>query len=458
MNKQPRTLIIGAGPTGLGAAWRLNELGNENWLLCEKEAYFGGLATSFVDEHGFTWDFAIHVAHSHYHYFDNLMETLLPDGFYQHQRMAWVWEYGRFIPYPFQNNIRHLPKEYLWEAIQGILERPENAETNNFKDWILNTFGTGIGKHFLLPYNKKIWCTDAEDMGYKWTGDRVPTVDLERIIQNVIYEKDDVNWGPNAVFDFPKVGGTGAIWKAMGEALPQENIRLSTGVEKIDTNNKIATLSDGSTFEYDYIVSTIPLPMLTKLCNDEKADQLASQLRYTHVQVAGIAARQPMPEQLKGKTWLYCPEESSIFYRVTPFSEFSPAHTPDPENNCSFLCEIATAGDETMHDIDFKTVVLEDMKNSGLMELDPDKVHCHLMEAEFGYPVPTANRDELLNELMPLLLEKNIYSRGRFGGWKYEVANMDHSVMQGVEAIDHMLDGTEERTWPTPNVVNAGKS
>ena len=61
-------LIIGAGPTGLGAAWRLHERGITDWLLVDQNPYPGGLAASFKGERGFTWDFAVHVAHSHYHY------------------------------------------------------------------------------------------------------------------------------------------------------------------------------------------------------------------------------------------------------------------------------------------------------------------------------------------------------------------------------------------------------
>ena len=48
--------IIGAGPTGLGAAFRLTELGLSNFTVFEASDHAGGLASSFRDEAGFTWD------------------------------------------------------------------------------------------------------------------------------------------------------------------------------------------------------------------------------------------------------------------------------------------------------------------------------------------------------------------------------------------------------------------
>src|SRR5689334_22194993 len=77
---QARIAIIGAGPTGLGAAHRLQELGFTGFTVFEKEQHTGGLATSFVDSAGFTWDVGGHVQFSHYTYFDNLMDKLLGDA------------------------------------------------------------------------------------------------------------------------------------------------------------------------------------------------------------------------------------------------------------------------------------------------------------------------------------------------------------------------------------------
>jgi len=46
--------------------------------------------------------------------------------------------------------------------------------------------------------------------------------------------------------------------------------------------------------------------------------------------------------------------------------------------------------------------------------------------------------------LQPALLENGIYSRGRFGAWRYEIGNMDHSVLMGVEAVNHIVAGEKE--------------
>ncbi len=117
-------------------------------MILEKEDYVGGLATSFKDEKGFVWDVGGHVQFSHYRYFDELMKKALgPDGWLNHQRESWVWIKNRFVPYPFQNNIRYLPKESLWKCLNGIIDiykHPPTRKSEHFEDWIYDTFGSGI--------------------------------------------------------------------------------------------------------------------------------------------------------------------------------------------------------------------------------------------------------------------------------------------------------------------------
>lgn len=454
--------IIGAGPTGLGAAWRLHEQGTTDFRLFEARDHVGGLATSYRDSAGYTWDFGVHVTHSHYHYFDKLLDTVLPDGYLQHERRSWIRQCGRYIPYPFQYNVRHLPREALWECIGGLLDlvngqRPSKTPSN-FEEWILAAFGDGIAKYFMFPYNRKIWSTDTRQMGYQWIGDRVPVTDVRRVIENVILERDDVAWGPNHTFSFPKTGGTGAIWNAMAARLPADTLHLSHKLVGIDVRKRELTFDNGHHEHYDRLISTLPIPELVRLSGDSGLIDAAQGLRHSHVQVLGVAPQHPMPETLKEKTWVYCPGLDCSFYRLTPFSAFSPAHVPNPDRQCSFLCETSFPPGETVNEKTLADLTLGGLVRGGFLDRADEDTHTYAMSAPYGYPVPTIDRDRILDRIQPALESLHIFSRGRFGAWKYEVANMDHCVMQGVEAADRILNGTPERTMSKPAEVNAGKS
>src|SRR5580704_12336602 len=93
-------VILGAGPTGLGTAYRLAQLRHPTWDVFERSDHVGGLAASYQDEHGFIWDQGGHVMFSHYEYFDTLVEEMLQGDYDEHMREAWAWMRDRFIPYP----------------------------------------------------------------------------------------------------------------------------------------------------------------------------------------------------------------------------------------------------------------------------------------------------------------------------------------------------------------------
>ena len=75
-----RILLLGAGPTGLGAGYRLKELGHSNFLIVDRHPYAGGLAHSFTDDAGFTWDIGGHVMFSHYEYYDRVFAAMMDMG------------------------------------------------------------------------------------------------------------------------------------------------------------------------------------------------------------------------------------------------------------------------------------------------------------------------------------------------------------------------------------------
>lgn len=112
-----RIVIIGAGPTGLGSAHRLQELKHDNFILIDAAKEAGGLSKS-IQKDGFTWDLGGHVVFSQYPYFKNLVHQLVPDQNLI-QRDASIWMKDTFIPYPLQNNIAFLPEKEACECISG---------------------------------------------------------------------------------------------------------------------------------------------------------------------------------------------------------------------------------------------------------------------------------------------------------------------------------------------------
>src|SRR5262249_40931445 len=115
-----RVLILGAGPTGLGAAYRFQGLGFDDFQVLEAAPGPGRLASSVVDGQGFRWDLGGHVQFSHYAYYDDVLDRALGDEWLWHERESWVWIKGRFVPYPLQYNIHRLDPEDRDAALRGL--------------------------------------------------------------------------------------------------------------------------------------------------------------------------------------------------------------------------------------------------------------------------------------------------------------------------------------------------
>lgn len=462
-------LIIGAGPTGLGAATRLMEKGLDYHVL-EAESRFGGLAASNVDEQGFTWDQGGHVQFSHYETFDRYMELALGvEGWLTHQRESWVWICKDWVPYPFQNNLHRLPPPERWECVRGLLRawqetsQIENrkSQIENFHDWILQTFGEGIARLFMSPYNFKVWATDPRNMDYHWIGERVSVPELENVLRSICTGEDQVSWGPNATFRFPKRGGTGAVWQAIGRMLPTERVSLNERVAAINAQKKQVEVEGGDCWRYHYLISTMPLNHLIRLCPGVIDASVADQFVYCATHIVGIGLNGAPPPHLQTKCWMYFPESNSPYYRVTVFSNYSPNNVARPGEQWSLMAETSESKEKPVDAEHLVEQTIQALFDDGLI---PDQtqicstVHCRLPQ---GYPVPFKGRDNVLVPVLKGFDAVDVYSRGRFGAWKYEVANQDHSFAQGYECAERLMaeGGPEyEPTLYTPDVVNARKN
>lgn len=456
-----RIVILGAGPTGLGAAERLQELGYSNWLLCERDSVPGGLARSFTDELGFTWDIGGHVVFSHYPEFTAMLDRVGSGfGWLRHEREAWIQCGGNWVPYPFQRNLHRLAPHLRETCLEGLRRRAGNPAATppaHLDDFLAQSFGEGLCDVFMRPYNRKVWTVALERMDWHWVGDRVAEVDVAQLERQIARGEDDVSWGPNSTFRFPLRGGTGAIWEALARTLEPSRCRYGCAAEAVDLARHQVRLSDGTTESYDWLISTVPITQLCAMAAAPDLSEHAAALGHSTATVVGLGLRGAAPPELATKCWMYFPEPEVPFYRVTHFSHYSPHNAPDP--GCwSLLCEIATPPGEAPDREAAVGAVIAGAIAAGILSDAGDIMTTWHTVAPYSYPQPLIGRDAILRWLQPLLEEQRVLSRGRFGSWLYEVGNMDHCYMQGREAVNRLLAGERETTVTDPARVNARRA
>ncbi|HZN02443.1 MAG TPA: FAD-dependent oxidoreductase, partial [Candidatus Polarisedimenticolia bacterium] len=266
-------VILGGGLTGLSAAWHLD--GVES-LVVEREAEPGGLCRSFTED-GFTFDCTGHMLHLREPRFRDLVERLAPGSFAQHERRALIFSQGTFTPYPFQANLHGLPVDTVKACVAGFVEallRREkdgdpDAQRATFKQWVEAVFGDGIARHFMLPYNAKLWRVDLEEIECGWVSWSIPRPTLREVLDGA-FGATVRGLGYNPTFLYPRRGGIRTLPDAFARRVP--GVRTGRSVEAIDARRRLVRLDGGETIEYERLVSTLPLDRLLQ-CTDGLPDE-----------------------------------------------------------------------------------------------------------------------------------------------------------------------------------------
>jgi protoporphyrinogen oxidase len=299
----------------------------------------------------------------------------------------------------------------------------------------------------------------------------------------VVLNKTAGNWGPNATFRFPAEGGTGNIWIKVADTLPKKKTRFGKHgeVQLVDAENKRVLLGDGTTVNYQKLISTMSVDYLCEMMRGhDELTTLTKELFYSTTHVIGVGIRGERPERIGDKCWLYFPEDNCPFYRATIFSNYSPKNQPDASKKLATmqLADGSKPTDTSEKEGPYWSIMLEVSESSmkpvngetmipdniaGLVATEMLKptdeiVSVYHRRFDHGYPTPSLEREGVLTQLLPKLKDLDIYSRGRFGSWRYEVGNQDHSFMLGVEAADSIVNGAAELTLNYPDFVNTRKN
>lgn len=424
-------VILGAGLSGLSTAYHLKD---RDYQIYEKEGEVGGLCRS-VSQDGFIFDYTGHLLFLHDDYTRALVSSLLPNVFKTHRRRALIYSKNVFTEYPFQVNLHGLPSEIIKECLLGFIESCANndkslSEKGTFEDWLLNAFGKGISKHFMVPYNEKLWRTPVKKMTSDWVPERVPKPNLEEIIAGALGIKNR-EFGYNTTFLYPKKGGINVLPEAF--LLHIKNVNLNKEAVKIFLREKKVTFNDNASVKYHKLISTIPLPDLIEKIEDAPVaiKELSRGLKYVSVLNLNLGIKRG---DVSNAHWIYFPEPEFLFYRVGFYNNFS--RNIAPHGTSSAYVEVSYKPTEAISKTQIMNKVIIGLKKG--LKINSNEIAVrNILNIKYGYVIFDQFRKKNLPKIMKYLEDNGIYSIGRYGGWKY--IWMNNCIMEGKNIVERLV-------------------
>jgi protoporphyrinogen oxidase/glycosyltransferase involved in cell wall biosynthesis len=454
-------LILGAGPTGLSAAYHLGA----DAVLLERNATVGGWCRS-IQDHGFTFDYAGHIMFSNDPYVLKLYDILLGDNQHWQMREAWVYSKQVYTRYPFQGALYGLPPEVIKECIIGAVEaryghtaaaEPQacavddccadgttdvaNAKASasndapaNFEQFIYKVWGAGIAKHFAIPYNVKLWTVPLSEMETSWLGGRVPLPDLGEIIDGALHPVPRP-MGPNARFGYPLRDGFQAL---MNGFLPHIRGKLELNADAVSLLplEHAVVLADGRRLHYEQLISTMPLPELVRLAGKTvppEVRQAAAGLRHVSIRCVNIGVDRP---NLTDKHWIYYPEDT-IYHRI--FVQGNASKECNPPNGFGFTCEISYSPTKPLP-VDGDELIercVADCVRTGFMQPEDRVLAANIVDMPYAYVVYDHARAKNVATIRAWMAQHDIVLAGRYSEWEYY--NSDHAFLAGKKAAETVL-------------------
>jgi protoporphyrinogen oxidase len=432
----PRVVILGGGLTGISTAVHLRQ----PWVLFEREQRLGGHARTDQRE-GYRFDKTGHWLHLRDPAIKQMVDELLPGQMVPIARRARIFSHGVLTRYPFQANLYGLPPEVIKECLLGVIEaklqetaaagaaasvgaaEQTTGDPGDFEAYCLRHFGAGISKHFMIPYNEKLWGVHPREITAAWSTRFVPLPNLEQVIAGAV-GAGPPEMGYNQSFLYPKAGGIETFTRALQTRMAGGQVHTGASPDIVDWRRREVVVG-GERMSYRALVATIPLPELLKRMPElpPEIEAEAARLRCTTLRYLNIGARGKPPADWH---WIYVPEKRYPFYRVNVFSTAMANMAPE---GCSSICvEMADRGPVTETALRDTAAALV---AAGALGSADDLVFTEEKQIEYAYVVFDRHYYQATRTIFAFLESNGIYPRGRYGAWTYNA--MEDCVLAGRE-------------------------
>lgn len=415
------TIILGAGISGLGAAYSLRQKG-ETPLVLEKDETYGGLCGCFTID-GFTFDRFVHLSFAKDERVLNIFNTSakriithIPNPYNIYNR--------KWIKHPAQNNLYPLSAEEKSLIINDFLSRPNNVEADkidNYEQWLRIQFGNYFAEHFPMKYTKKYWMCEAKELETRWVGQRIYQPSVEEVIKGSQTADTPVTYYAKEM-RYPASGGYRQFFSLLAEGT---DIRYGKEVTNIDTTKKTVKTSDNTTYHFTRLISTLPLNLYPSLMPGMPEDikEAARMLKATSGYHVSIALKtKDIPPYL----WWYIYDEDILAARVYSPSLKSPNNAPE---GCSSLQMEVYCAENAFTEQELKERTVGKLIEIGIIK-EEDILFTHIGFEAYANVIFDKNIYVCREKVRKYLISQGVEPIGRFGEWGYLWS--DQSLLSGL--------------------------
>ncbi len=426
------TIFIGAGISCLAAARKLRG----DYIILEAEDRPGGMCRTDKKD-GFSFDRTGHLLHLTNPKTKKWLGQLLKQKMELRQRSSWIYSNGVYTRYPFQSHFYGLPAHVAAECLEGIFhahyqrlgkKRPAGYRSQSFSRWVMERFGKGVAKHFLFPYNTKLWTVKPHVLTTEWLGRFVPRPDLHQVVMGAIADIPQPE-GYNSSFMYPKTGGIETLVKTLGAGL---KIRTNARVTGIHLKNRELLLADGQRMKFGKMVSSAPLPSLVKMSSPvpDSIYKHSKSLRAASVYNLNLG----IVDRNEKKHWVYVPENNFSIYRFGYANNFSSSVAPP--GHAAVYTELSFRMGTRPDLKSLRKHVIDDLKKIGVIGSRGDIVTEHVNLLEGAYAIFDRHRTPAVRAILRFFRRRDIHPIGRWGTWSY--GSMEDAILQGIEVANYI--------------------
>ena len=457
--EEPNTtdvVVIGAGPAGLTAAYKLGQRG-QTCTVFESDDVVGGISRT-VERDGWRFDIGGHRFFTKVAEVEDFWHEILPPGdFLMRPRMSRIYYNNKFFDYPLKagNALSNLG---ILEAVRCVLSylwariRPPKDQSN-FEGWVAARFGWRLYRIFFKTYTEKVWGVPATEIQADWAAQRIKNLSLFKAIMNALLPKRNQKDITSLIeeFQYPKYG-PGMMWEVCAEKVEAQGSKvvMETRITQIRHSDGKATSvvveSEGGQTEHacSHVISSMPMSGLILALDPPAPAEVraaAKGLGYRDFLTVALV----VPESAGfPDNWIYVHSPEVRLGRIQNFGSWSP-YLVKEGRTCLGLEYFVFEGDDlwASDDADLVEIGKRELEKIGLVKAS-DVEAGYVVRMPKAYPV----YDETYRanvETMRAWIEANVpnvFPVGRNGMHRYN--NQDHSMYTAMLSVENILGATHD--------------